>query len=176
MEPEMDYELKGFFGNVVFSCGALYEENKEEIPSPLVGKQMPDFLLPSLFEGLLISRADIIGEPFLLNVWGSWCPSCIHEHAYLDQLTKSGIKIVGLNYKDKQDAAQAFINQLGNPYHTIIVDESGSYGLDLGVYGAPETYLVDAQGYIVLKRVGVLDDRVWQQQFALTWRSLTEKQ
>ena len=153
---------------------ALFEENKEEIPSPLVGKPLPDFLLPSLLDGQLLSRADIVGEPFLLNVWGSWCPSCIVEHPYLEQLSHSGIRVVGLNYKDKPEAARAFLEQLGNPYHRVIVDETGSYGLDLGVYGAPETYLIDARGFIVLKRVGVLDERVWQQQFALPWAKVKE--
>lgn len=153
---------------------ALYQ-NKEEIPSPLIGKTIPDFVLQNLAGDQVLDQSSLIGEPFLLNVWGSWCPSCIVEHPYLSYLSEQGIKIVGLNYKDKRDKAQQFLHELGNPFALVLFDEKGDLGLDLGVYGAPETYLIDAQGRIVDKRVGVMDERVWKTQFEEKWLALKSK-
>jgi cytochrome c biogenesis protein CcmG/thiol:disulfide interchange protein DsbE len=141
-------------------------ENKEEIPSPLIGKIFPDFLLTDLSGEQVIDKHSLLGKPFLLNVWGSWCPSCYVEHPFLEELSQKGVRIVGLNYKDKRDAAKGFLERLGNPYAIIIYDEKGELGLDLGVYGAPETYLIGSNGEILFKRVGVLDERIWKEQFA----------
>ena len=109
-----------------------------------------------------LSRADIIGEPGLLNVWATWCISCRVEHPYLQQLADAGIPIIGLNYKDSDAEALAWLAELGDPYRVNVADHQGTLGLDLGVYGAPETYLVDGQGVIRYRHVGVVDERVWR--------------
>lgn len=153
---------------------ALFQD-KEEIPSPLIGKVIPDFVLQNIEGDQVFDQSSLIGEPLLLNVWASWCPSCAVEHPYLAYLSQQGVKIVGLNYKDQRADAQKYLQALGNPYSVVLFDESGSLGLDLGVYGAPETYLLDAQGRIIDKRVGVLDERVWKKQFAEKWLALSAK-
>jgi len=152
----------------------LYQD-KEEIPSPLIGKPIPPFVLTNLAGDLVFDETIVVGEPLLLNIWASWCPSCIVEHPFLSTLTESGVKIIGLNYKDKQKDAQMFLAELGNPFAEVIFDPKGSLGLELGVYGAPETYLIDSKGQIVHKRVGVMNERVWKSQFEEKWNQLNRK-
>ena len=129
-----------------------------EVPSPLVGKTAPEFTLPLLYEPTKsLGRKDLLGQPYLLNVFGSWCPTCQDEHPFLMREGKSlGIRLIGLDWKDQPEAAKRWLKQFGNPYQTIIVDEDGHAGIDFGVYGAPETFLVDAQGVIRYKRIGML--------------------
>ena len=129
-----------------------------EVPSPLVGKIAPEFNLPLLYEpGKTLSRKDLLGQPYLLNVFGSWCPTCQDEHPFLMREGKSlGVRLIGLDWKDQPDAAKRWLQQFGNPYETIIADADGKAGIDFGVYGAPETFLVDAQGVIRYKRIGML--------------------
>jgi cytochrome c biogenesis protein CcmG/thiol:disulfide interchange protein DsbE len=131
------------------------------MPSALVDKPFPEFSLPSLAGRAEITRSDLTGRPGLLNVWATWCPSCRVEHPYLLELAKSGVPIYGLNYKDDDGAAQRWLEELGDPYRFNIADREGSLGLDLGVYGAPETYLIDASGIVRYSHVGVVDARVW---------------
>lgn len=142
------------------------------LPSALVGKPLPEFSLPSLSDGAVVDRDKIIGEPFLLNVWATWCPTCIHEHPYLMKLAEQGVKIVGLNYKDENDKALQWLERLGDPYHLNIVDAEGILGLNLGVYGAPETFIVDREGVIRHRHAGDLNDRVWKSQLAPIFGSL----
>tara|TARA_R110001592_G_scaffold52649_9_gene161335 strand:+ start:44407 stop:44925 length:519 start_codon:yes stop_codon:yes gene_type:complete len=124
---------------------------------------IPDFQLYDLQdETRLITQEDLKGQVFLLNVWATWCPSCRAEHGYLVDLAKKGIPIVGLNYKDERPAAISWLNRLGNPYDFNIFDPEGVLGFDLGVYGAPETYLIDKKGFVRFRHVGVVDDRAWQ--------------
>jgi cytochrome c biogenesis protein CcmG/thiol:disulfide interchange protein DsbE len=151
---------------------ALYQD-KEEIPSPLIGKKIPDFVLANLEGDQVLNQTLFKGQPMLLNIWASWCPSCIVEHPFLSTLSQSGVKIVGLNYKDKKADAQNFLTELGNPFAFVIFDPKGDLGLELGVYGAPETYLIDADGRIVHKRVGVLNEVIWNSQFEAKWKALT---
>ena len=153
-----------------FLLRAMSQDSSEVLPSPLIGKSFPEFKLPALnTDDQSIQKVMLLGEPFLLNIWASWCPSCRAEHGFLTDLSNRGVKIVGLNYKDTNADAHAFIAKFGNPYRVIIVDKKGRLGLDLGVYGAPETYLVSAEGIILHKRVGVMDERVWQEQFQNLW-------
>lgn len=134
-----------------------------ELPSALIDRPVPEFSLPALGdESRRLTAADLSGRVALLNVWATWCPSCRVEHPYLLQLAKEGIPIYGLNYKDKSDAALGWLQELGDPYLFNIADREGTLGLDLGVYGAPETYLVDAQGVVRYRYVGVVDERVWR--------------
>ena len=129
-----------------------------EVPSPLLGKTAPEFTLPLLYEPQKsLSRKDLLGRPYLLNVFGSWCPTCQDEHPFLMREGKSlGVRLIGLDWKDEPEAAKRWLQQFGNPYETIIADEDGHAGIDFGVYGAPETFLVDAQGVIRYKRIGML--------------------
>lgn len=132
------------------------------MPSALIDQPLPDFSLPSLGEAGMLTAADVKGQAGLLNVWATWCPSCRVEHPYLLQLAARGIPIYGLNYKDTDGVALRWLEELGNPYTFNIADREGTLGLDLGVYGAPETYLLDAAGIIRYRHVGVVDERVWQ--------------
>lgn len=153
---------------VLLGLGVLRNSGKDTsaIPSPLVGKPAPAFSLPVLGEpGRLVSNDDLRGEPYLLNVWGSWCPACRDEHPVITELAQSGrIKVVGYDYKDEPEDAQRWLQQFGNPYSLVIADRDGRAALDWGIYGAPETFLVDAQGVIRWKFVGPITPEVVQQQ------------
>jgi len=133
-----------------------------EMPSALIDRPLPAFSLPALGEARLLSEADVTGQPALLNIWATWCPSCRVEHPYLQQLADKGVPIFGINYKDDDSAAQRWLDELGNPYRFNIADREGTLGLDMGVYGAPETYLLDARGVVRYRHVGVVDENVWQ--------------
>jgi len=128
-----------------------------EVPSPLIGKAAPPFTLPLLYEpGKAVSGGDLLGKPYLLNVFGSWCPTCQYEHPILTgQIKPLGITLVGLDWKDEPDDAKRWIEQFGNPYDVLITDRDGRAGIDFGVYMAPETFLVDADGIVRYKRIGM---------------------
>ena len=152
---------------VVFAILSLFllkglDRDPTELPSALVGEPFPTFTLPSLSDNQqLLTERDIDSKVVLVNVWATWCFACRIEHSMLNQLAAEGVNIIGLNYKDKNDQALQWLEQKGNPYLFNIVDAQGSLGFDLGVTGAPETYLVDASGTIRYRRVGVVDQRVW---------------
>jgi cytochrome c biogenesis protein CcmG/thiol:disulfide interchange protein DsbE len=132
------------------------------IPSPLIDKPAPVFDLPELNQpGARVSTGTRAGAPYLLNVWASWCPSCRLEHPVLEDFAKQGsVRLVGLNWKDKPEDAKRWLAQFGNPYTDIAVDESGRTGIDFGVYGSPETFLVDGRGVVRYKHVGPLTPEV----------------
>jgi cytochrome c biogenesis protein CcmG/thiol:disulfide interchange protein DsbE len=131
--------------------------HSEELPSPLIGKPVPAFQHPTLYSGQTLTEQDFRGQPWLLNVFGSWCPSCQVEHPVVSSLAESGlIKVVGLNWKDEPADADRWLKKWGNPYHEILVDYEGDTAINLGVYGAPESFLIDANGIIVYKITGVL--------------------
>ena len=130
--------------------------NPRKIPSPLIGKPAPIFQLQQLHdsEKTLDSKANL-GKVWLLNVWASWCASCREEHPLLVQLANSGVvPIYGLNYKDKRDLALQWLDQFGDPYTLSIVDSDGRVGIEYGVYGVPETYVIDKTGVIQYKQIG----------------------
>ncbi|HBX26795.1 MAG TPA: DsbE family thiol:disulfide interchange protein [Gammaproteobacteria bacterium] len=132
-------------------------------PSALIGKPVPSFQLTDLHTGKVLTSQTLPGVPFLLNVWASWCITCQVEHPYLTELSDQ-VPIVGLNYKDSETAAKNWLAKLGDPYTTQIFDPNGRLGLDLGVAGAPETFLVDSSGVIQLRIQGEVNDRVYQRQ------------
>lgn len=133
---------------------------------------IPAFKLSSLLDkSKYFTEKDFVGKVSLLNVWATWCPSCRVEHGYLNALAEQGVRIVGLNYKDEREAALTWLKKLGNPYALSIYDPHGKLGFDLGVYGAPETYVVDATGVVRYRHVGVVDEKVWQERI----RPLVEK-
>ena len=144
----------------------------QALPSALVDRPMPDFELPRLADGQPLRRADLVGEPLLLNVWATWCIACRVEHPYLQRLADSGVPIWGVNYKDDSAAAREWLVDLGDPYRGSIVDADGSLGLDLGVYGAPETYFIDARGIVRYRHVGVIDERIWTTRLAPIYAAL----
>lgn len=162
--------LKLFAPLIIFAALAvlLYRGlslDPKELPSALIGKPFPDFQLPALEQTKgTVTKQQVTGDIALVNVWATWCPSCKAEHNQLMTLADEGIKIIGINYKDERPAAKQWLQRLGNPYVFNIFDEHGSLGLDLGVFGAPETYLIDSAGRIVYKRVGVVDERIWQEE------------
>lgn len=130
--------------------------DQREVPSPLVGKAAPTFALP-LFDdpAKTYGSADLAGQPYLLNVFGSWCPACVEEHPVLVRYAKDlGVRMVGYNWKDDPTDARAWLARFGNPYDVIVVDNDSRVAIDFGVYGAPETFLVDGAGVIRLKRIG----------------------
>ena len=135
-----------------------------ELPSARLGDRVPAFDLPLLNTAERRSADDWTGQPALLNVWATWCFSCRVEHPYLLELAAQGVVIYGLNYKDEPEKAAQWLVDLGNPYTETIVDQSGDFGLDLGVYGAPETYVIDADGIIRHRHVGVVNAQVWTEQ------------
>jgi len=143
-----------------------------EMPSALIDKPVPVFSLPALGSTQKISDINLRGNITLLNVWATWCISCRMEHPYLIELSRQGVVIVGLNYKDDNDKALAWLHDLGNPYTMNIADNAGNLGLDLGVFGAPETFLIDRNGVIRYKRVGVIDERVWREEIKPLYEKL----
>jgi cytochrome c biogenesis protein CcmG/thiol:disulfide interchange protein DsbE len=154
----------GFFVLSLILWRGLYLDPKE-LPSMLIDKPMPEFALTTV-DGNEISNADLPNSMFLLNVWGSYCLPCLIEHPTLMRLAEEGeIPVVGINYRDKKQLALGWLGDNGNPFAFSILDESGRFGIDLGVYGAPETYLVDADGVIRYRHVSVLDENVWRQDF-----------
>ncbi|MCL7944988.1 DsbE family thiol:disulfide interchange protein [Marinobacter sp. ATCH36] len=148
---------------VVLFAGIGKDPNKLE--SALIGKPVPEFLLQDLHdEERELTRELFEGQVSLLNVWGTWCPACRDEHDDLVWLAEEkGIRIVGLNYKDNRDDALVWLDRLGDPYQVSIYDPRGRLGFDLGVYGAPETYVIDAEGIVRHRHVGVVNEKVWEQ-------------
>lgn len=145
-----------------------------EVPSPLVGRNAPMFELPQLADTTLrFSPAEMKGKVWLLNVWASWCVTCREEHPVLLELAKSGaVPLYGLDWKDTDAAATKWLKQLGNPYILTVADNDGRVGIDYGVYGAPETYLIDKSGVIRYKQIGAITPEVLQQKILPLVREL----
>ncbi len=143
--------------------------NPRELPSALLDKPFPEFEIASLVDPeQMLSRKDLLGEPALVNVWATWCPACKIEHPQLLEIARQeGVKIFGINYKDDRDAAKTWLRQYQNPYALNIYDQEGRLGFDLGVYGAPETYILDAAGVIRYRHAGPVDKTTWAQMKAL---------
>ncbi|MED5610284.1 thiol:disulfide interchange protein DsbE [Pseudomonas sp. JH-2] len=147
-----------------------------ELPSALIDKPFPAFSLPGVLEpNKTYTLADLKGRPALVNVWGTWCPTCRFEHPVLARLAEQGVVIVGINYKDDNAAAQKWLQDLHDPYVLNIADAQGTLGLDLGVYGAPETYVIDKDGIIRHKLVGAVDEKVWREQLAPIYQRLVDE-
>ena len=152
----------GIFAALVVLLAVGLTLDPREVPSPFIGKAAPAFTLPQLHEpGKTFSPADMKGQVWLLNVWASWCVSCRDEHPVLVELSRANVvPVVGLDYKDKTDDARAWLTQFGDPYRLSVVDAKGQVGIDYGVYGVPETFLIDKRGVIRYKRIGVLTPEI----------------
>ena len=137
------------------------------LPSALVGKPMPQFSLPVLgSDDKVLQKEDLIGEPFLVNIWGTWCTTCYYEHPYLVELSKQGVNILGVNWRDDREEALKWLKKLENPYYHIIEDQDGRLVLDLGVTAAPETFVVDSKGVVRYRHTGQVTPEVWKRHFA----------
>ncbi|MGM0767171.1 MAG: DsbE family thiol:disulfide interchange protein [Pseudomonadota bacterium] len=149
---------------VVLSAGLGKDPNR--LDSALIDKPVPAFTLSDLANAeAQLDAAVFKGEVSLLNVWGTWCPACRDEHDDLLWLAEDkGMRIIGLNYKDNREDALAWLERLGNPYALTIYDPRGTLGFDLGVYGAPETYVIDAEGIVRHRHVGVVNEKVWEEE------------
>jgi cytochrome c biogenesis protein CcmG, thiol:disulfide interchange protein DsbE len=143
-------------------------QDPHKLPSVLVGKPFPAFSLPALHDPTqTLTQETFKGKAALVNVWATWCVSCRAEHAALERIAKThGVTIYGINYKDDRDEAQEWLRKLGDPYAVSVFDEQGRLGIDLGVYGTPETFIVDAQGMIRYRFAGPIDDGVWSSRLA----------
>lgn len=152
-------------------------DDPTRLESALIGKPVPLFTLEALdTPGKTWDQSVLAnGKPLLLNVWATWCPTCRAEHHYLNTLAEKGVRVVGLNYKDDRAKAVNWLNTLGNPYALSLYDGSGMLGLDLGVYGAPETFLIDGKGIIRYRHAGDLNARVWQQEVRPLWEKYSRE-
>lgn len=161
---------------VLFWRGLSLDPN--EMPSALLNKPVPAFDLPVLPapenpQGLVSANQDMLkGKVSLLNVWATWCTTCRQEHEFLNTLKAQGILIYGINYKDNSEDAQRWLAELHNPYVFSVVDEEGRLGLNLGVFGAPETYVIDKQGVIRYKHIGDVNAQVWEKTIKPIFNSL----
>lgn len=162
--PWVFLPLAAFVALAVLLASGLGRD-PQELPSALVGKPVPSFSLPSLLTEETYTEASLKGRWQLVNVWATWCPTCHIEHPFLLTLAARGVAITGLNYKDETAAARQYLANMGNPFSHVIVDADGQLGLDLGVYGAPETFLVNPRGEIVLRHAGDINERVWNEKF-----------
>lgn len=143
------------------------------VPSPLIGKPVPVFSLPTLADAeRQVSNEELLGQPYLLNAWASWCPSCYQEHGLLMDLAERGVNIVGLNIEDERAAAQAVLKRGGDPYRVTLVDADGRARIDWGIIATPETFVVDAKGIIRYKYTGPLTAAAWQEEIAPLLQSL----
>lgn len=141
--------------------------NPNDLPSVLLDKQLPSFSLPNLHKpNELVTQKDLLGSYTLLNVWATWCYNCRIEHPLFMELAEQGVKIIGLNWRDpERQEALVWLEKLGDPYVVNIADVDNRLGIDLGVYGAPETFLINPDGVIVHKHVGIVSRAVWEQDF-----------
>lgn len=173
----MSQRLKLFLPLALFALLALFlarglELDPKALPSALIDQPLPDFRLSALDSGVTLERSDVIGEAALFNVWATWCATCRVEHPFLQRLADEGVPVYGINYKDDPAAARQWLAQLGDPYRLSLVDAEGTLGLDLGVYGAPETYLVDAGGTVRYRHVGEVNARVWEATLGPLYREI----
>lgn len=148
----------------VFVGILLYQQlgkDSRYMPSALIGHTVPDFALISMDSDRIIKKQSLPKGQYLINFWGTWCVACKIEHPYLMELARKGVNIVGIDYKDDKEPAEKWLHTLGNPYSKVLLDELGNFGVDMGVTGAPETFVVDQKGVIVYRHQGVLDSNVW---------------
>jgi len=148
---------------ILFAIGLTKDPSK--VPSPLIDRPAPAFALPTPEGGTLVSAQ--LGGPVLVNFWASWCTPCLQEHPLLMELARSGVTIVGINYKDEPEAARQWLARHGNPFARIAQDRDGRVGLDWGVYGVPETFVLDEAQVIRHKHIGPLTRQAWQQDIAV---------
>ncbi|ABD81132.1 DsbE family thiol:disulfide interchange protein [Saccharophagus degradans] len=152
---------------------ALIRGDTGHVESALLDKPVPEFTMPSLFdEKPAVSGEEIKGKPYLLNLWGTWCAPCKKEHPELVALSKKGVRIIGVNHKDDKELALKWLEEHQDPYEAVIFDDTGRFGLDLGITGLPETFFVDADGVIRYKHTGPISEYIWNTKLASQWQAL----
>jgi cytochrome c biogenesis protein CcmG/thiol:disulfide interchange protein DsbE len=162
-----------FLAGLVTLLAAGLGLNPREVPSPLIGKPVPEFTLPTLADPeFRVSDRDLKGQPYLFNVWASWCPTCYQEHPLLMQLAERGVNIIGLNIEDERTDAIAVLEKGGDPYRVVLVDYDGRSRIDWGVIATPETFLVDAIGVIQYKHTGAITWQDWAEVIAPKYQQL----
>jgi cytochrome c biogenesis protein CcmG, thiol:disulfide interchange protein DsbE len=156
----------GLFAVLVMFLVVGLRLDPREVPSPLIGKPAPKFALPRLDNpSQTIRREDLLGKVWILNVWASWCAACRDEHPLLvEYARRKRVPIYGLNYKDTRDAGQQWLARFGNPYDASLFDQDGRVGIDWGVYGVPETFVVDREGTIRFKHIGALTPAILRER------------
>ncbi|MCX7628101.1 MAG: DsbE family thiol:disulfide interchange protein [Methylophilaceae bacterium] len=166
MKPVLKYLLPlAIFLVLVGFFAASLKHDPREVPSPLIDKPAPAFRLPVLnAPDKTFAPEDMRGRVWLLNVWASWCGACRDEHPVLMEMARSGIVMVGLDYKDDEAQASAFLSRSGNPYTIVVVDADGRVGMDYGVYGVPETYVIDRAGIIRYKQIGPITQKALREK------------
>lgn len=158
----------GVFAGLLLAFFFGLGRDQHTLPSPLVGKNAPLFELPRLDDpSQTFSNRELAGQPYVLNVWGTWCIGCRQEHdALLEIARRNEVPIIGLNWNDERDKALRWLADLGDPYVISAFDGEGRAAIDWGVYGAPETFLVDARGVIIKKHVAPITVAIWERDFA----------
>jgi cytochrome c biogenesis protein CcmG/thiol:disulfide interchange protein DsbE len=158
----------GVFAALAVVLGWGLSRNAQIIPSALIGKEVPEFSLPSVQGRTLgLSSADLKGEVSLVNVFASWCTACREEHPVFMELKRTGaVPIHGINYKDRPQDAEKWLNAMGDPYTRTGADLNGRVSIDWGVYGVPETFVVDRQGRIAFKHVGAVTPDIYRERLA----------
>ena len=147
------------------------------LPTVLIDRPFPEFELASLQTNQVLSKEDIVGQISLVNVWATWCPNCVVEHPELLRISREeGIPIFGINYNDDSVKARRWLKRYEDPFALVLVDDNGKLGIDLGVYGAPETFLLDANGVIQFKHIGIVDRRLWESTLSPLIEQLKEKE
>jgi cytochrome c biogenesis protein CcmG/thiol:disulfide interchange protein DsbE len=158
--------LPAAFTALVVLLAAGLGLNPREVPSPLIGKPAPPFELPLLeAPDKTFTQKEMLGKVWILNVWASWCPPCLVEHPVISELAKSEA-VVGLNYKDAREDALPWLKRNGNPYRLSVSDPGGRIAIDYGVYGVPETYVIDQRGVIRYKHIGPVSPEVLERKIA----------
>ncbi len=154
----------GLFAALIIALGLGLSRDPRVLPSQLINKPFPEFSLNRLDgDQSLVSQNELLGEVSLVNVFGSWCTACLYEHPLLMELSeRSEIRVIGINWRDEEDKAKTWLNRYGNPYDVIVFDPHGKLIIDLGITGAPETFLVDADGRIRYKHVGPMSEELWK--------------
>jgi cytochrome c biogenesis protein CcmG/thiol:disulfide interchange protein DsbE len=149
---------------IVFFYLLVIDRNPSELPSVLINKEVPSFQAKSLMtKKTFISEKEFDGEIILVNFFATWCAPCLQEHVYLKKLSnQKGLKIIGINYKDDSTTALAWLKKLGNPYADVIADNKGHIGIDWGVYGLPETFIIDSKGVIKYRLIGAITKKTYK--------------
>ncbi len=168
--------LVGFFMTVLLKQYSSGARSFLVLDSEIIDKPLPRIIVDPLEnkqdKQLLSGLRGIDGKPWLLNVWATWCPSCYMEHEFLRTLSSQGVLIVGLNYKDNRRDAKNWLNKFGNPFTINLFDPQGKVGLELGVYGAPETYFINLKGLVAYRHVGQLNPRIWYEKLQAIYQGL----
>lgn len=142
----------------------------QQHPSALLNKRAPKFKVSTLLDDRIVTDAVFKDNFTVLNVWASWCSTCVHEHhfwnALIQGVDKPLFQLIGMNYRDKVDNARAYLERTGNPFHTILSDTSGKLGIEFGIYGTPQTFLINPDGIVIYKHIGPVSEEVWLSEFS----------